>query len=224
MIHRLFARRPVPIRIMGGPFRGARLFLNPANSKRKIFGLYEHVLNGWITEHIRNKRWVLDVGANNGYDTYGFAHMMLRNGERNPTVLAFEPEADRLPELTIPKSWPDYRNCRIEIIAKYIGESSDERTTTLNEVFADFAKHLSGNGLVKIDIEGAEVEALSSAGELIGRCEIDWLVEIHGRERIAPVADYFVRAGRPFLLKELIPLRFLKPERRKIETFWLVTV
>ena len=124
MLYKILAKSPQSINILGGPFRGAKVFLNPANSKRKIFGLYEYCLNEWITKTIENKEFVLDVGANTGYHTYGFAYLLQKNNSQNPTVIAFEPET--YPELDIPKGWDMYSECRIEILKKYVGKNTNE--------------------------------------------------------------------------------------------------
>ena len=106
MLYKILAKSPQFINILGGPFRGAKVYLNPANSKRKIFGLYEYCLNEWITKAIENKEFVLDVGANTGYHTYGFAYLLQKNSAQNPTVIAFEPET--YPELDTAKGWDMY--------------------------------------------------------------------------------------------------------------------
>jgi hypothetical protein len=60
-------------RIWRGPFRSARIVMNPRNSLRKIFGLYEHELNDWLEQALRWVSRVVDVGANDGYFTFGSA-------------------------------------------------------------------------------------------------------------------------------------------------------
>ena len=72
---------PVPVRIWRGPFRGARIVMNPRDSLRKIFGLYEHELNGWLEEALRRVTRVVDVGANDGYFTFGCAAAFKRLGK-----------------------------------------------------------------------------------------------------------------------------------------------
>ena len=219
---RLFSTKPVPVKIKAGPFKGAKVFLNPANSKRKILGLYEHVLNRWITEKIKEKEFVMDVGANTGYDTYGFAHLLLSNGSNNPVVLAFEPE--KYTELTTPKGWEEYNGCRIEIIEKYIGKQTDYNRIALDDAYVEYIGEIGSSGLVKIDIEGAECDALAGANRMLKNPGIDWLIEIHGKELIPEVAGYFVKENRPFLIKDLAPLPIIGAEKRFLYTSWLMTI
>jgi hypothetical protein len=49
-------------------------------------------------------------------------------------------------------------------------------------------------------------------------------VEIHGRERIAEVARFFVERNRPFLVRAMEPLPWIGAESREIETYWLTTL
>lgn len=222
MFMNLFAKSPIVTKIYGGPFRGAKVFLNPSNSKRKIFGLYEKVLNSWISQKICGKSFVFDVGANTGYDTYGFAFLLLKHGVTNPTVISFEPEA--FAELESPMKWPEYERCKITLIHKYVGKDDNESTMTLDSTFRTYINDSTLKGLIKIDIEGAEVDALQGAHEMLQNPDHDWLIEIHGKELIPEVAKHFVEANRPFLIKELEPIPFLGKELRSVYTTWLVTI
>ena len=65
--------RPLPMRIWRGPFRGARIVMNPRRSLRKMLGLYEHELNAWLELALGRAKRVIDIGANDGYFTFGSA-------------------------------------------------------------------------------------------------------------------------------------------------------
>lgn len=222
MLHKLLAQQPVSVDILGGPFRGAKVLLNPATSKRKIFGLYENVLNDWIRSAIVGKEFVLDVGANTGYDTYGFAHLLQENGVASPTVLAIEPNV--LPELDIPRQWDCYSACRIEILQNRTGHRTEGNTICLDDAVARYLPDSSGPGLIKIDIEGDEIETLRGAAQLLNDSRHDWLIEIHGKESIPEIAKSFVLRDRPFLIKDLAPLPAIGAEARPLYTSWLLTV
>ena len=53
LLKSLLPDKPVPTRVLRGPFRGARIVMNRRESLRKIFGLYEHELNGWLNEALK---------------------------------------------------------------------------------------------------------------------------------------------------------------------------
>src|SRR5690242_8237747 len=68
------------LKVLSGPFRGGVFYSNPRASMRKVFGVYEHELNGWIDEALSRARQVIDVGGNDGYFTFGAAAAMRRMG------------------------------------------------------------------------------------------------------------------------------------------------
>lgn len=82
---------PIRVRIWCGPFRGARVVLNPHHSFRKILGLYEHELNDWLEAALRRGSRVVDVGANHGYFTFGCAAAFRHLGKPGE-IMAFEPQ------------------------------------------------------------------------------------------------------------------------------------
>src|SRR5881296_1512583 len=90
-LKRLIPNRPLPVRIWRGPLRGARLVMNPRNSFRKMFGLYEHEVNDWLEATLERVNRVLDVGANDGYFTFGCA-AALRRLSKSGEIVAFEPQ------------------------------------------------------------------------------------------------------------------------------------
>ena len=134
---KLFRKTPQDLRILRGPFKGARVYLNPSNSMRKLFGLYEHVLNDWISEVGPRKDFAFDVGSNSGYDLYGLAHLLSHQNKRSVDIIGFEPDASNIPELLKPREWKEYSNCRIEIIEKFAGDEDSGSTVTLDNIFSE---------------------------------------------------------------------------------------
>jgi tRNA G46 methylase TrmB len=86
------------MRVWRGPFRGARIVMNPRDSLRKIFGLYEHELNDWLEAALRRVIRVVDVGANDGYFTFGCAAAFKRLGKAGE-IIAIENQAQHIVKL-----------------------------------------------------------------------------------------------------------------------------
>jgi len=221
---KLFKKTPQKMRILGGPFKGASVYLNPANSKRKIFGLYEYCINDWIKQTAPEKNFAFDVGANSGYDTYGLAHLLSNNNTKEANILSIEPEASSMPELLRPKSWKCYSNTKFKIIEKFADSHDSSKTVTLDTIFNNQTQLHPKSGIVKIDVEGAEVRVLKGSQSLLSNPRIDWLIEIHGKKMINPVSEFFNKIERPYLIKELNPIPFIGQETRSIDTYWLVTI
>lgn len=193
------------------------MYLDFATSKRKIIGVYEYVLNEWIESKVSLHSNYIDVGANNGYHTYGFAHAAKRAGRKNIHVTAIEPSHDD--QLAAPRDWPEYKDVTIDIIAKYCSSSRSHDHVRLVDLVQGLPE-----ALIKVDIEGAEADVIPDVGQLVGDERFSWCIEVHGEALIPVVAAPFCAAGRPFLIKDQKPLPLLGPERRPIATTWLVTI
>ncbi len=223
----LMRRTPSPVRILAGPFRGARLILNPAHSKRKILGAYEHVLNPWLVTALKRVDVIWDVGANDGYFTYGCATAILRQGRR-PHIVAFEPGLKTDPglgeQLTQPaRTWPRaYDGATFEFVAAYVGAKDDGMTVTLDTALAARPALAGRPALVKVDVEGAEVDVLDGARQLLPE-PTQWVVEVHGDHLLEPVVGYFRAAQRPVRVYPLQPHWLFGSEARTIPTCWVTT-
>lgn len=221
---KLLSNKQEDVKILRGPFKGARVFLNPADSKRKIFGLYEHVLNDWLEEVAPQKDFAFDVGANDGYDTYGLAWLMSKGNQRPVDIISFEPGAGNMPSLLQPREWQEYSNCTITVVQKFVGAEDSDDYVTLDNFHKSHPELHGKSGLIKIDIEGFETEALNGAQDILQNDKHDWLIEIHGKDRVAEVAAHFTRVKRAFLIKDLSALPFIGNEHREIDTYWLMTI
>ena len=87
---RILPDRAIHLPVLRGPLRGGSFFARPRVSVRKVLGLYEHELNPWLDRALARADLVLDVGANDGYFTFGCA-AALRRHSRPVKILAFEP-------------------------------------------------------------------------------------------------------------------------------------
>ena len=127
----LLPNRPVPTRIWRGPFRGARIVMNPRDSLRKILGFYEHELNPWLEKAFGRVTRVLDVGANDGYFTFGCAAAFRRMG-KTAEIIGFEPLEQHIHELRNSIAAQRQTGIRFEIIQALVGRSVGEGMTTLD--------------------------------------------------------------------------------------------
>src|SRR5215213_9015124 len=125
----LLPNKPVPTRIWRGPFRGARIVMNPRESLRKILGLYEHELNGWLEDALQRVTRVLDVGANDGYFSFGCAAAFRRLG-KNGTITGFEPQEMHLRTLRESIAMQADQRIPIEIINAMVGAEVANGMTT----------------------------------------------------------------------------------------------
>ncbi|MCS7079318.1 MAG: FkbM family methyltransferase [Chloracidobacterium sp.] len=223
----LTRRTPTPVTILAGPFRGARLILNPAHAKRKMLGAYEHVLNPWLKAALKQVEVVWDVGANDGYFTYGCATAILKQGRR-PHVVAFEPglgeDAVLSEQLTRPaRVWAEaYADATFEFVTAYVGATNNATTVTLDAALEARPALVGRPALVKVDVEGAEVDVLDGAARLLA-APTQWVVEVHGEHLLEPVVGRLRAMNRAVEVRRLKPHWLFGPEARTIPTCWVTT-
>ena len=216
-LKRLLPDRPVPMRVLRGPFRGARVVMNPRASLRKALGLYEHELNGWIESAMRQVTRVLDVGANDGYFTFGCAAAFRRLGIAGE-IIGFEAQAQHVRKLRSSVAAQEAGGVSIDIRHAFVGDR------TGNEFFAldDLTITDRSKTLVKIDVEGAEEAVIAGAASWLQPGNL-FVIEVHHAEFIERLKTTFRSQGLSLDLVEQQPLPILGREERDPNNWWLVS-
>jgi len=209
--------RPVPMRVWRGPFRGARVVMRPRYSLRKIAGLYEHELNGWLSSALDRVSRVLDVGANDGYFTFGCAAAFRRRGVRGE-IIAFEGQAQHVSELKAGIANQEPGNVAIEVRHCLVGRASGGRFRALDDLeIGDRTRTL-----IKLDVEGAEMDVMAGAASWIAPSN-PFVIEVHKRDYIDQLQAMFLARGVRLQLIDQQPLPLLGREERDVDNWWLVS-
>jgi len=208
---------PLPMRIWLGPFRGARVVMNPRHSLRKVFGLYEHELNPWLREAVARVTRVLDVGANDGYFTFGCAAAFRRLRKRGE-IIGFEPQLQHVQVLRQSIAAQGQTEIRLEIIEAFVGREVRDGMTTLDALPTVERR----NTLVKIDVEGAELDVMEGARTWIDPSNL-FLIEVHQERYLDELRNRFAGCGHRLVQVDQRPLRFLGREHRDEQNWWLVS-
>lgn len=221
-LKRFLPDRPTSLRILRGPFRGGRIVMNPRNSGRKMLGLYEHELNDWLEAALIRVDRVIDVGANDGYFTFGCASA-LRRMEKHGEIIAFEPNHDHFKTLQQSiKEQPDDPE-RFTLIQSLVGAEVRSGVTTLNNVrWKNGNQAARTNTLIKIDVEGAEEEVLAGAGSWLNPTNC-FLIEVHEKPFLESIVRLFSEQGLPLDRVDQRPLKFIGREVRDEQNWWLVS-
>jgi FkbM family methyltransferase len=206
-----------PARIFFGPFRGATIYMNTQDSLRKIFGVYEHELNGWLDSVLSQVDTVLDVGANDGYFTFGCAAAFRRLG-KTADILSYEPQSICVQQLRASLRKHADPNVRITLEQTLVGSSNDSSTVTLNETGrrtlpARSPDKPARRALIKIDVEGAEMEVIEGASDWL-RPEHFFLIEVHSEEYLGRLHDIFAATALTLDRHDQRPLPLLGAELR----------
>jgi Methyltransferase FkbM domain len=217
MLRRLLPNHSTVMTVWRGPFRGARIVANPRASLRKLLGIYEHELNAWLAAALPRIGRLIDVGANDGYFSFGGAAAMRRAG-RSAEIICFEPQTQHFAELRRAMDAQPEPRPELRLIAAMVGEHEDANTTTLDALaVAD-----RDNTLIKIDVEGGELAVIAGARSWLRPSNL-FLIEVHESSYIEPLMKTFASHGLTLRQIDQRPLPILGREQRDVDNRWLVS-
>jgi Methyltransferase FkbM domain len=213
--------RVQPIRILRGPFRGAIIAMNPRNSLRKLVGLYEYELNGWLKTVLPRVTRVLDVGANDGYFTFGCAAAFCRL-QKTGEIVAFEPQQQHIDELQ-ESLGQQAGTTPIRLVQAIVGDAEKPGVTTLDSVKWERGNECArSHTLIKIDVEGAELEVLRGAQSWMNPSNY-FVIEVHEEPYLEQISRLFAEHELRLNRIDQRPLPLLGREMRSKENWWLVS-
>lgn len=196
----LFGREPKLHRIPFGPLKGRRIFTRFGISPRMFFGVDEPWVAQLIQEYVRQGDVVYDIGAHIGYTCLLFARKLNGSG----SVLAFEvlpSTADHLRKTVEANEFSNIAIYNVGLSATDGALDLPVGATLMTSIYSarvkglkfESCKLVSLDGyvlrqglplpsLIKIDIEGAEVDCLVGGKELIREFLPRMIVEFHNLE------------------------------------------
>jgi predicted RNA methylase len=166
---RAFSGGRRPRTLLGGPGRGIRMCLDIEVQGQTWVGLYEIELNRHIRRLCRPGTRTVDVGGGLGYHALVFARLS------GAEVATFEPNSRAIGILRSSLAMNPDLEPLVRVIEKPVGESG----VRLDEWCANGG---FDPGLLKIDVDGAELEVLESAREVISRSRPAIIIETHTLE------------------------------------------
>lgn len=185
---------------------------------RKILGFYEHELNSWIERTLQRVDRVIDVGANDGYFTFGCAAAFQRLGKAGE-VIAIEADAHLIDELHLSIDLQKHKDVQFSLIHGFAGSEIKPGFVTLDSIVSpNRQKH----NLVKIDVEGAEIDVIMGARSLLDSTNY-FLIEIHDKHFLGPLGSLFHKSGLKLTLLTQRPIPILGRETRKEDNCWLIS-
>jgi precorrin-6B methylase 2 len=193
-----------PMRVRAGIFKNLILDLEPATDTQISLGLYEQETFFSIRQAARDSTWMLDIGAGSGELSIFFL--------RQPKCLivhAFEPQPAALALFR--------RNLALN-------QLSEDSQLVIHQTFAGAAGtpldglhlDLDAPGFLKIDVDGAEMDVLESAEQMLTQGRPDVLVEVHSEALEAACIARLTGLGYRIKVIKIAWWRFAVPERRPI--------
>lgn len=203
--HYVLPRGNDPRTILFGVFRGLRMHIDFSSQTQFLLGLAERETHRFLREAARTASWIVDVGAGAGELSLHFA--------RQPNVsrvYAIEPS---------PKAFvqnlalhPSPIAAKIEIVSKFAGRRDNDHTMTLDALPVDRSMH----GVIKIDVDGGEVDVLSGAVGLLTSGVADFLIETHSLQLEQECAALLKAKDYRTLIIDQAWWRWIIPEQRPI--------
>jgi len=137
-------------------------------------GLFERETHPWLIRLSQGIETAIDIGA--AYGEYTIFFLKKTNAAK---VLAFEPDVAWSPFLreNLRLNAADDANYsdRLELSQVLVGESDGGNTVTLDSMMASVRSPC----LIKMDVDGAEVDILKGAKTLNALPDVRWLIETH---------------------------------------------
>ena len=176
-------------RLPVGLGRGLELSIDLRYRAGLYLGFYEIELNRYFRLFCSPGVTAYDVGAQDGYHTLVIARL---TGEK---VVAFECDAAAYRTLGHSVAANPNLAPRIEVVQSFVTNTSDPSRGQL--ALDDFAVSAQGfvPGLIKMDIEGAEFDALHGAEEILSQRYPHLIVETHSSELETRCDEYLREFG-----------------------------
>jgi FkbM family methyltransferase len=216
--------------VVGGPLRGARIAFDPAGENRYWIGNYEPETQQLLDELAASASSAWDVGAHVGFLTLLLAR-------RCPRVLAIEPSPENARRL---RANIELNDASVEVVEAAIGREPGTawlalaRESSMNETSAaerahddpdargrlvrrttldELAKTYGPPDLVKLDIEGAELDALLGAARVLEHRPA-LVIEAHSVELADAVVALLTASGyavehQPYRADGFVPTRLV---------------
>ncbi len=192
------------IQIPAGPAKGVWLKIDPYLEAQYISGFPEPAVQAEIARHLRPGGCFYDVGAHIGFYSLMVERLMGGIGQ----VMAFEPDPNNVIELRENLSRNGFSGTEVVSAAVWShsgvvkfqrsGAGHPEESTRRGAVVVSMAEPSDPNlidaeaitldsfiqshpapTMIKVDVEGAEVEVLRGAQELLQKARPVWMFEVH---------------------------------------------
>lgn len=179
-----------PRRIRGGELAGFQMLLDLQEDTQVWRGIYEQALQSWVRRQVHPGAICFDVGA-----AEGWVALLMASRAPGGCVYAFEPSSrgDQIQETFRLNEGRPLADLRIvkALVGNPLGTpNGSQPDNSLSLISLDDFFDQSGLqrcDILKIDVDGPEVEVLQGAVKLIERFRPQMCVEIHSRLAFAEV-------------------------------------
>lgn len=203
--------------ILRGLSRGIVLPLNLSHQLRMLLGGNETPLARFVREYARPGVDCYDLGAGIGYYTFALARLCAP-GE----VVAIEADPQLCEQLAETARRNPALARGVRIVRGFAGAVVDPSAPAITLDHLVLEQGCPPPGLIKVDIEGAEADALAGATAVIERHHPRMIIEVHS-EDLERRCREFLRA-RGYSIRTVSPSRIWRELRPAEHNRWIVGV
>jgi hypothetical protein len=208
-------RRPFVVR--AGIANRVKMNLDLSYQSQIWLGLIERELYPWFRKLSGDIVTAVDVGADEGFYTLFF--LCKTSATR---VFAFEPESEGRSRLMDNVLLNRNQTERLSLSSKYVSSVDSNESCTLDSL------EIVPPCLIKVDVEGAEMDVLHGATKLLATRGVRWIIEVHSPllrdqcKRVLSAADLEVHEVSEASWRWILPE--LRPRQRHQASRWLVAI
>ncbi len=196
-------------RIRGGALQGLRFQFDLRQDTQAWRGLYEQPLQKWLSQYVKPGDICLDIGGAEGY----FALLMAKLSGPLGAVHSFEPSGNIKHIQQNFALNPDVPLANLMVYEAFVGAEEDVPTKTVSIDSLVEAGKIATVDVVKIDVDGSEVDVLNGMARTLKRFHPCLFIETHSRELQEQVSEIAKQHGYTMRLEmpaayELRPLEF----------------
>lgn len=185
-LKRLLPAGEAPRRVPFGVTAGLRIESDLRGPAYFTLGLYEYEIHNWLRRLAASGGRAFDIGAASGVQTLALARLT------GTTVVAFERDQQALEALRRNAAANPHYGFLLEVEERFVGDTTvPGQTTTLDDYLAGHEPPT----MLKIDVEGAEVDVLRGARRLLAEHRPHLLIETHSASAERNVARILLNHG-----------------------------
>lgn len=202
----IFGKTPATRLIRCGLLRGLRFHVDPNHKSQRLIGFDEREICAVTRQFAARVKTAVDIGANDGWYSLFFATLPGMD-----TVIACEPEAACVQQLekNLSENACQVR-ARVSIVPRFIGTGNGQLAVD------DVLENAAGPYLLKVDVDGGELEVLHSARKILAASEVQLIVETHSVELERDCVRFLSELGFKCTIVPNGWYRCLIPEQRPI--------
>jgi len=185
-----------------GLYKGLQVDINLRSQTQLFLGLWERETYEAIRQAASRATWFIDVGAGRGELVIYFAKL-----KHVSKIIAIEPSYGEAQYLRNNINYNGIGLNKIEVIEKFAGTGKGDSYVTIDQL----GMIPSFRGLLKIDVDGFELDVLQSAQQVLSQGNADLLIETHSAElegnciKFLETVDYSCRVIKNAWWRALIP-------------------